>query len=108
MLMSEWSSDVCSSDLAHSSAPQDGASAILHAVHIVDYIAREAAARRAAPILGSPFAPPHTTLNVGRIEVCNAINRSKARRVGLESVSTCRSRQSPFTQKKHPNTREHI
>src|SRR3546814_9605898 len=74
MLMSEWSSDVCSSDLAHSSAPHDGASAILHAVHIVDYIAREAAARRAAPILGSPFAPPHTTFNVGRIEGGTAIN----------------------------------
>src|SRR3546814_11610395 len=51
---------------AHSRAPQDGASAILPAVHIVDSIARAAAAR------------------------------SDQRRVGKACVSTCKSRRSPY------------
>lgn len=59
---------------AHSSAPQRGANAITAAVRIIDYITKEAASRRAAPILGSPFDPPCTTFNVGRIRGGSALN----------------------------------
>jgi acetylornithine deacetylase len=58
----------------HSSAPQHGANAILHAVRVLDYIAREAAGRRRAPILGSRFEPPYSTFNIGTIEGGTAVN----------------------------------
>ncbi|HET8726745.1 MAG TPA: M20/M25/M40 family metallo-hydrolase, partial [Alphaproteobacteria bacterium] len=48
--------------------------AITHAARIIGYIEKEAAARKAAPILGSPFTPPWTTYNIGTIQGGSALN----------------------------------
>src|SRR3546814_1709103 len=69
MRISDWSSDVCSSDLALRAA----ASAIMFAP------------RRTSSIGAS-----------GRITAPYSRERSEERRVGKECVSTCRSRGSPY------------
>src|SRR3546814_15220520 len=96
MRMSDWSSDVCSSDLAKSKAqilvasvtadmhiskghyrphvPQDLRALNLAAFEIVDYV-----------IIASNATP-----------IRNISVRSEERRVGKECVSTCRSRWSPY------------
>src|SRR3546814_4145728 len=71
--ISDWSSDVCSSDLFRRAALP--------------------AARRAA------YEPAHPPAGRRRTEDA----RSEERRVGKECVSTCRSRRSPYRQKKKEN-----
>src|SRR3546814_2152062 len=68
MRISDWSSDVCSSDLV----------AIKH-----------------APLLQPLGARRHDVLHVDLIEE-GILGRSEERRVGKECVSTCRSRWSPY------------
>src|SRR3546814_9560674 len=71
MRISDWSSDVCSSDLL-----QRGGEAVLHIA--LEEVGEER--RHQAPaILGD-----------------QALLRSEERRVGKECVSTCRSRWSPY------------
>src|SRR3546814_3612727 len=79
MRISDWSSDVCSSDL-----PVDGRS---KAIMLIPISARRRAIARARDQLGS-------------IRVACDIIRSEERRVGKECVSTCRSRWSPYHSKK--------
>src|SRR3546814_3347583 len=72
MRISDWSSDVCSSDLLHRQAGQvehEDAAGILRRDIVVD---------------------------VGVIAVLDLDPRSEERRVGKECVSTCRSRWSPY------------
>src|SRR3546814_6609160 len=73
MRISDWSSDVCSSDLL---TPRLCAAALLVPLPL----RRVRAALPARPVVagGNPFA------------------RSEERRVGKECVSTCRSRWSPY------------
>src|SRR3546814_12401369 len=92
MGISDWSSDVCSSDLFGSHFPThrkfctvDGRSAV------------------EGDILVSVRAPvgrlnlADTTLVIGRgIAAIRSRSRSEERRVGKECVSTCRSRWSPY------------
>src|SRR3546814_7653257 len=73
MRISDWSSDVCSSDLALSS------------------ISRCCVAHSASATL-SPFG----AANSPPISRLVASKRSEERRVGKECVSTCRSRWSPY------------
>src|SRR3546814_4467808 len=68
MRISDWSSDVCSSDL--------------HATAVVDATAR---------VHPGAEIGPHCV-----IEADAEIGRSEERRVGKECVSTCRSRWSPY------------
>src|SRR3546814_5414843 len=70
MRISDWSSDVCSSDLLH---------AVLQFLPVDDVVAA------AAPGIEQPRRHPRA----GRW-------RSEERRVGKECVSTCRSRWSPY------------
>src|SRR3546814_7966583 len=77
MRISDWSSDVCSSDLGFFYAVGSG-SAIL--------------APSAFWILGSRM-PLHVLDNLSAIA---PQERSEERRVGKECVSTCRSRWSPY------------
>src|SRR3546814_6198606 len=76
MRISDWSSDVCSSDLYGGS----------HSV------SRTAPWRRRA--CGNPAAQPEGVHLRRRLRP--AIARSEERRVGKECVSTCRSRWSPY------------
>src|SRR3546814_14710890 len=95
MRISDWSSDVCSSDLRDAEAR------------------RGRAGGEAAPLLGglmgeqsSPFslAAPAVHRSGGASQA-----RSAERRGGKECVSTCRSRWPPYHQKKHrPRNCTHV
>src|SRR3546814_4765497 len=74
MRISDWSSDVCSSDLPCSTPPTSTAST------------RPAVSDRPKPCSARSLAKP---------QGC-ATGRSEERRVGNECVSTCRSRWSPY------------
>src|SRR3546814_7892671 len=94
MRISDWSSDVCSSDLRllqravcrHTGAGVGAGEHLVDAVE-VDQIAR---VRRQHPV-GIPAAVPDAE-GARR----GAEKRSEERRVGKECVSTCRSRWSPY------------
>src|SRR3546814_14587492 len=85
MRISDWSSDVCSSDLG--SAEMDGAFFMPRL--------RRRRKERGMSVAGirseSPSAAPARS----------GVWRSAERRVGEECVSTCRSRWSPFHSKQH-------
>src|SRR3546814_7405150 len=85
MRISDWSSDVCSSDLLD--AAQIGDAAIVHdqpEIQIV-MLQRQHQPHRARRLQVEKL---HFRLKAG--------NRSDERRVGKECVSTCRSRWSPY------------
>src|SRR3546814_4024823 len=87
MRISDWSSDVCSSDLARASAR--------HAVRIRLGLSQGLAAHR----LRKPEVQDLETPILRDEEVLGlqvAVDRSEERRVGQECVSTCRSRWSPY------------
>src|SRR3546814_14317922 len=102
MRISDWSSDVCSSDLAHVAgvgvqvalallrlSPTEGAAQA--GAGRVDVVARTH--RREVP-------GAYGVLGVAVAEVGVRHGRSEERRVGKECVSTCRSRWSPHLLKK--------
>src|SRR3546814_6755716 len=72
MRISDWSSDVCSSDLLD--------------------VAAELAERREPRVVVLTGRPP----GGGPSEAEQMLDRSEERRVGKECVSTCRSRWSPY------------
>src|SRR3546814_1065921 len=84
MRISDWSSDVCSSDLAG------------HQIYrfdvVVVYLADLFAPSR---IIRQLFEGLHRFLAQQAAEAVVARHRSEERRVGKECVSTCRSRWSP-------------
>src|SRR3546814_1697193 len=89
MRISDWSSDVCSSDLGPNSAIASvlacGVPMVLWSV-LVDKVHRN-------PSTGIDWAqrrPWRETVDVSLTKL-----RSEGRRVGIECVSTCRSRWSP-------------
>src|SRR3546814_12061786 len=109
MRISDWSSDVCSSDLAQA---------------VVEVIAEFSAeldlgtlGLGLAHVLHGEKAPPGgrgVELGVLPVDI-EDVGRSEERRVGKECVSTCRSRWSPYHKKKnktkykdHPNYSEEI
>src|SRR3546814_17110732 len=99
MRISDWSSDVCSSDLAgemlfvtgHSGA---GKSTLLKLIHLSERPSRGAvlfAERNLMKVRGRRVA-----LHRRDVGVVFQDHRSEERRVGQECVSTCRSRWSPY------------
>src|SRR3546814_1813697 len=93
MRISDWSSDVCSSDLG---VPFETT------LHVRDHCLC-LAARRAARALSRRFdeALRPAGLTNGQFSLLMSLNRpepprSEERRVGKECVSTCRSRWSPY------------
>src|SRR3546814_4438673 len=89
MRISDWSSDVCSSDL-HEIVPDE--------TQIQRLLAHAVAHQRQLTLL--PVPQSHGKHADGRFQgVLNAPGgkrRSEERRVGKECVSTCRSRWSPY------------
>src|SRR3546814_19537782 len=113
MRISDWSSDVCSSDLI--SLPwkcKRGSSRWTRRHHA---IALQRRARVPLQTLLFPSANPlgawtsgassTDALSLGRLPDAARRNehlaRSEERRVGNESVTTCRSRWTPYTQQQH-------
>src|SRR3546814_14349094 len=90
MRISDWSSDVCSSDLREAIAAMIDEIAIGRALDMAE--TREAAVERVAEPLDD-IAGEREEQPFGR-------KRSEERRVGKECVSTCRSRWSPYHYKK--------
>src|SRR3546814_2304809 len=92
MRISDWSSDVCSSDLQESVAYDTQESVYRNFVVLLD----EAVAALKANAGKSGFVG-HDQLTNGSDELYNgSADRSEERRVGQECVSPCRSRWSPY------------
>src|SRR3546814_21146954 len=98
MRISDWSSDVCSSDLI--------AAAILFAASIVFFASYSGIGDGPDPLTDSEPAVPAQDAPAGATAPPAAVDagagegqvvfRSEERRVGKECVSTCRSRWSPY------------
>src|SRR3546814_14172009 len=103
MRISDWSSDVCSSDLAH---------VVGGGVDVAGQALQLDADRQAALQFGQQVARLGHREGAGRDEqdmVCfYSPVRSEERRVGKECVSTCRSRGSPYHSKKKPKRILHL
>src|SRR3546814_20180496 len=98
MSISDWSSDVCSSDLPDGLAPAIANYAEWRA-HILDRLRRQVAVT-ADPVLVALMA---------ELAAYPAPGRSDERRVGKECVRTCRSRWSPYpSNKKKANELENL
>src|SRR3546814_18967711 len=94
MRISDWSSDVCSSDLLAREGPGTRVRGAAPAGSQMRH--RRTDAPRQHPLC---IAGVWRNLNVG------GFRRSEERRGGKECVSTCRSRWSPYHAKKHRNTK---
>src|SRR3546814_9040124 len=109
MRISDWSSDVCSSDLEAMAAAQAGAAKIT-----LPILLQHGGADSLAAPEGSRYLFEHVASQDKRLEIYpglfheiynepeqgavldDLIGRSEERRVGKECVSTCRSRWSPY------------
>src|SRR3546814_19158036 len=97
MRISDWSSDVCSSDLPGGEIGE----ALLDTWYIVDQPGRRCTGRIGGqkqrcdvPRIFCPLQPELLPRLFGTLR---CLYRSEERRVGKECVSTCRSRWSPYT-----------
>src|SRR3546814_15917923 len=92
MRISDWSSDVCSSDLAtgvfgaHGGGLAEGFEGRENVITLHTF--------------GKALGTEGALLCLPRVLADFLINRSEERRVGKECVSTCRSRWSPYHEKK--------
>src|SRR3546814_12428304 len=92
MRISDWSSDVCSSDLESQTAStrESMLDQSLSSVNPISAGTESASESGKRAFAFPPFNAPQTS----------PTNRSEERRVGKECVSTCRSRWSPYHSKK--------
>src|SRR3546814_2097972 len=85
MRISDWSSDVCSSDLQQSAAQMETLTEVIVTASRRNQTTEEV---------------PYSISVVNPVQLSNAgvtdLARSEERRVGKECVSTCRSRWSPY------------
>src|SRR3546814_17013826 len=96
--ISDWSSDVCSSDLPF--VMGDGAFAKMpNLKRLVDEITGRPAAARALALKERYDHAFKTEMDDEAKRFLFPQNRSEERRVGKESVSTCRSQRSQFNSK---------
>src|SRR3546814_12215416 len=96
MRISDWSSDVCSSDLVGQVRVDFHAAkmrAPLHGFQVAGAIFISARPQNAVAVI---LAAVGLCLLIGVGEIGLQILRSEERRVGKECVSTCRSRWSPY------------
>src|SRR3546814_14757677 len=106
MRISDWSSDVCSSDLGQSRRIDKNAAGHMVYQILADYQDRGQALAMLAPD-AKPAALGDGWLRLMRFDLSAAVPtiavstyRSEERRVGKACVSTCRSRWSPYHSKK--------
>src|SRR3546814_12855768 len=96
MRISDWSSDVCSSDLLHRHAYLE----VLRGSDVPEAKAIRLYERLTDPLAWTPYPDTGTVLRslaAQGIPIGIVSNiRSEERRVGKECVSTCRSRWSPY------------
>src|SRR3546814_2849968 len=82
MRISDWSSDVCSSDLY---------------LRVIDYVKQKYGKEAVSQIATfGTLGAKAVVRDVGRVLEMPYMLRSEERRVGKECVSTCRSRWSPY------------
>src|SRR3546814_15314893 len=96
MRISDWSSDVCSSDLAPEVVDQvlrtsDGEGGHQHVAAIAMGLLQDA-----GQLLDRVFVAAVVAVAIGGLHEHHVSFRSEERRVGKECVSTCRSRWSPY------------
>src|SRR3546814_19416717 len=102
MRISDWSSDVCSSDLHQRAGVFEGLANALAAGHFthagvagVVFENDDVAGKERA--VGATEIPQHADMTGYRHDLhAGDDRRSEERRVGKECVSTCRSRWSPY------------
>src|SRR3546814_17382542 len=100
MRISDWSSDVCSSDLEHASGK--AIKAIARDLRLSRKVVRkairspEAAFNYQRTVQPLPRIGPYQERLDALLEENEARGRSEERRVGQECVSTCRSRWTPY------------
>src|SRR3546814_14968604 len=104
MRISDWSSDVCSSDLA---ARRRGGDHVAVPVDHVDVAGVAVDLRHGGLARAGGVARPGRPDLDPRVEALAGARRSAERRVGKERVSTCRSRRSPYHSKKKHTTNNH-
>src|SRR3546814_17472331 len=96
MLISDWSSDVCSSDLPEMPIPLE--SSLIHGIYqedIADAPTFREVAQELADFIGDADLGGYNSNRFDipvLMEEFLRVNRSEERRVGKECVSTCRSR----------------
>src|SRR3546814_15409625 len=105
MRISDWSSDVCSSDLAEAVAAPDArrevfeegevAEALRQVLGLDDGVAAAPAAG-SLQLGGADLSQPLCALAAQPLQAGEAADRSEARRAGEQRVSPCRSRWSRF------------
>src|SRR3546814_15473865 len=102
MRISDWSSDVCSSDLlvtyhVYNDPTQEASfNAIAGAIFILPFFLFSALAGQLADALDKARMIRIIKSVEIAIMIAGAAGRSEERRVGQECVSTCRSRLSPY------------
>src|SRR3546814_1763183 len=84
MRISDWSSDVCSSDLLWLTRTQ------------YQRNASTKFSQRNPSADASGYWTTKETADIAKTLMCDSTGRSEERRVGKECVSTCRSRWSPY------------
>src|SRR3546814_16697304 len=101
MRISDWSSDVCSSDLDDAQPAGEPGGEDQRLVQLLAELMGAGAARRAGPgrvqLADVEGRERSDVLKIGDVE------RSEERRVGKECVSTCRSRWSAYILKQKNN-----
>src|SRR3546814_11072139 len=98
MRISDWSSDVCSSDLDRPRAFQAGVGQQHQELLAAGTPEQVEVAQRIATGVRDPRQ--HQVAAGMAVAVVDRLERSEERRVGKECVSTCRSRWSPEHEKK--------
>src|SRR3546814_16597588 len=102
MRISDWSSDVCSSDLADREAADDGAldgEVVEQRGQVADVVGNAVGRLVDLREAVAPLVVEHDAEAVRQPgdHVVPDAQRSEERRVGEECVSTCRSRWAPYT-----------
>src|SRR3546814_11580936 len=103
MSISDWSSDVCSSDLVKSKAPEKksdiwgtGTILLVEDEDMVRSVAERALSRQGYKVLTATDGEEALEVLARGESIDMMISRSEERRVGKECVGTCRSRWSPY------------
>src|SRR3546814_16847379 len=101
MRISDWSSDVCSSDLREMFVASDLAAIVRHTTTVAHLDDGEIASVTATGFTTyrqdlTTTAKSATVVDVDPSSYDAGEHRSEERRVGKEGVSTCRSRGSPY------------